>query len=88
MKEHNKLLEETKDEVTQIRAKQREAQAKMDKLEKELLGKWSKEKEAGKISMDTVEELLNGTSTHTSLRFQLTRLIGKQILKLSPSKHH
>ncbi|KAJ9610321.1 hypothetical protein H2200_005098 [Cladophialophora chaetospira] len=59
MKEHNKLLRDTKDEVAQIRAKQREAQAEMDKLEKELLEKWSKEKEAGKISMDTVEELLN-----------------------------
>ncbi|KIW23765.1 urea carboxylase [Cladophialophora immunda] len=59
MKEHNQLLRETKDEVAQIRAKQREAQAEMDKLEKELLEKWSQEKEAGKISMDTVEELLH-----------------------------
>jgi len=31
----------------------------MDKLEKELLEKWAKEKEEGKISMNTVEELLN-----------------------------
>ncbi|EXJ57359.1 urea carboxylase [Cladophialophora yegresii CBS 114405] len=59
MKEHNKLLRDTKDEVEQIRAKQRKAQAEMDKLEKELLEKWNKEKEAGKISMDTVEELMN-----------------------------
>jgi hypothetical protein len=62
MKEHNKLLRDTKDEVEQIRAKQRKAQAEMDKLEKELLEKWNKEKEAGKISMDTVEELLHGLS--------------------------
>jgi urea carboxylase len=59
MKEHNKLLHDTKDEVTQIRKRQREAQAEMDKLEKEMLEKWNKEKEAGKISLDTVEELLN-----------------------------
>ncbi len=61
MKEHNQLLRDTKDEVAKIRAKQREAQAEMDKLEKELLEKWSKEKEAGKVSIDTVEELLHGT---------------------------
>lgn len=60
LKEHNQLLRETKDEVAKIRAEQREAQAKMDKLEKELLEKWAKEKEEGKISMNTVEELLNG----------------------------
>jgi len=58
MKEHNQLLRDTKDEVAQIRAKQKEAQAEMDKTEKEMLEKWSKEKEEGKISMDTVEELL------------------------------
>jgi len=59
LKEHNQLLRDTKQEVEKIRAEQREAQAKMDKLEKELLEKWAKEKEEGKISMDTVEELLN-----------------------------
>jgi urea carboxylase len=59
MKEHNQLLRDTKEEVETIRAKQREAQAEMDKREKELLDKWSKEKEAGKISMDTVEELMH-----------------------------
>lgn len=59
MKEHNQLLKDTEDEVAEIRAKQREAQAEMDKHEKELLEKWSKEKEAGKISLDTVEELLH-----------------------------
>ena len=66
MKEHNKLLRDTKDEVAQIRAKQRKAQAEMDKTEKDLLEKWNKEKEEGKISMDTVEELMNGLSTPTS----------------------
>ena len=60
MKEHNKLLEDTKDEVAQIRKEQAKAQEDMDKKEKELIEKWTKEKEEGKISMDTVEELLNG----------------------------
>lgn len=62
LKEHNQLLRDTKEEVAKIRAEQREAQAKLDK-EKEMLEKWAKEKEAGKISMDTVEELLNGKRT-------------------------
>lgn len=60
MKEHNKLLKETAEELMQIRKKQREAQAKMDEVEKETLERWSKEKEQGKISLDTVEELLSG----------------------------
>lgn len=60
MKEHNKLLRDTKAEVAQIRAKQREAQAEMDKIEKELLVKWNEEKEAGKISIDTVHDLMHG----------------------------
>jgi len=59
MKEHNKLLKDTKEEVEQIRAKQRVAQAEMDKIEKEMLQKWNKEKEAGKISIDTVQDLMH-----------------------------
>ncbi|KAK5937113.1 hypothetical protein PMZ80_010654 [Knufia obscura] len=59
MKEHNKLLRETADEVKEIRQKQREAQAEMDKVEKEMLDRWNKQKEEGKVSVDTVEELLN-----------------------------
>ena len=58
MKEHNKLLADTADEVKKIRADQKKAQADMLKLEGELLEKWNKEKEAGKVSMDTVEELM------------------------------
>lgn len=60
LEEHNKLLADTAEEVKKIRAEQRKAQAEMDKLEKELLDKWNKEKEEGKVSMDTVEELLSG----------------------------
>lgn len=59
MKEHNKLLADTAEEVKEVKRKQREAQAEMDKIEKEMLEKWNKEKEEGKVSMDTVEELLN-----------------------------
>jgi urea carboxylase len=58
--EHNKLLRDTKEEVVEIRKKQREAQAKMDEKEKEMLERWSKEKEQGKVSGDVVEELLHG----------------------------
>jgi hypothetical protein len=32
----------------------------MDKIEKEMLQKWNKEKEAGKISIDTVQDLMHG----------------------------
>lgn len=59
MEQHNKLLKETADEVKEIRRKQREAQAEMDKLEKELIDKWNKEKEESKVSVDAVEELLS-----------------------------
>ncbi len=59
MAEHNRLLEETKDEVAEIRKKQKRAQDEMQKLEDELMEKWMKEKAAGKIPMDRVEALLN-----------------------------
>lgn len=59
MKEHNKLLADTAEDVEKVKRNQREAQAEMDKVEKELLDKWNKEKEEGKVSVDTVEELLN-----------------------------
>lgn len=59
MAEHNRLLEETKEEVAAIRRKQRKAQDEMQKLEDELMAKWTEEKAAGKIPMDKVEALLN-----------------------------
>lgn len=46
LKEHNQQLKDTAKEVAKIRVQQREAQAKMDKIEKELLEKWTKEKES------------------------------------------
>jgi hypothetical protein len=60
MAEHNRLLRDTKDEVEAIRARQREAQAEMEKIEAELLAKWEQEKAANVISMDTVDDLLQG----------------------------
>ena len=60
MEEHNRLLENTREEVAVIRKKQSKAQTKMDELETELMEKWTKEKAEGKIPMDKVEALLNG----------------------------
>lgn len=62
MKEHNKLLRDTVQEVKEVKRKQKEAQTEMDKLEREMLDKWNKEKEEGKVSVDAVEELLNDPS--------------------------
>ncbi|OJD16028.1 urea carboxylase [Emergomyces pasteurianus Ep9510] len=58
MAEHNRLLESSKDEVAIIRARQREAQAEMLKLETELMERWTAEKAAGEIPMDAVAALL------------------------------
>lgn len=63
MAEHNDLLEATRDEVRAMKACQAKAQAEMDKLEAELMAKWTEEKAAGKIPMDKVEALLNGMSS-------------------------
>lgn len=86
LKEHNQLLKDTKEEVAQIRAEQREAQAKMDKIEKELLEKWTKDKEAGKISMDTVEELLHGKTGSVLISCNLAN--SEQIRILCQLKRH
>lgn len=67
MKEHNQLLRDTAEEVKQVKAKQRQAQSEMEKLEKELLEKWNKEKNAGKVSTNTIEELLNGEEKEYTL---------------------
>ncbi|KAL2000305.1 hypothetical protein VTN02DRAFT_3295 [Thermoascus thermophilus] len=58
MAEHNRLLRETRDEVAAIRARQRQAQAEMDELERALLERWQKEKVANEIPTDKVEALL------------------------------
>ncbi|EEH44445.1 urea carboxylase [Paracoccidioides brasiliensis Pb18] len=65
MAEHNRLLESTKDEVAMIRARQKQAQAEMTKLENELLERWAAEKEANEIPMDAVEALLQDPDIST-----------------------
>ncbi|KAL4880245.1 allophanate hydrolase subunit 2-domain-containing protein [Aspergillus karnatakaensis] len=58
MAKHNQLLSDTKDEVKIIRARQRQAQADMDALEKEMLDRWTKEKAERGVPLDTVDALL------------------------------
>jgi len=60
MAEHNKMLEETREEVKTVRQRQKKAQDKMQTLEDELMAKWTKEKEEGKVPVDRVEALMNG----------------------------
>lgn len=60
MAEHNDLLRRTKMEVEMIRQRQKEAQETMNKVEKELMGRWTEEKARGKMPVNKVEALLNG----------------------------
>ena len=59
MAEHNKLLEQTRDEVVAIKQRQKKAQDEMQKYEDELMERWTAEKAEGKVPMDKVEALLN-----------------------------
>ncbi|KAL9594051.1 MAG: hypothetical protein Q9219_007241 [cf. Caloplaca sp. 3 TL-2023] len=59
MAEHNKLLDETREEVRVVKERQAEAQKKMLALEESLMAKWTQEKAEGRIPVDRVEELLN-----------------------------
>jgi urea carboxylase len=56
---HNELLAETKDEVERIRKDQAKAQDALIKKENEMLEKLNKEKEAGQVSLETIDELLS-----------------------------
>lgn len=60
MAEHNRLLNDTKEEVAAIRARQRKAQAEMDKIETEMLERWAKEKAERGVPVDKVQSLLQG----------------------------
>lgn len=60
MAEHNKLLQDTKDEVKKIREKQAIAQAEMVKAEQESLARWREEKKSQQVDESTVESLLDG----------------------------
>lgn len=59
MAEHNKLLQDTKDEVKKIREKQAIAQAEMVKAEQESLARWREEKKSQQVDESTVESLLD-----------------------------
>ena len=60
MAEHNKLLEETAAEVTEIRTKQAKVQEEMIAAENESLAKWREDKEKNKVDEGTVDALLAG----------------------------
>lgn len=60
MTHHNQLLSETAEEVVVMRAKQKEHQAKMIKLESELLMKWGQERAADKPPIDQLDQWLHG----------------------------
>lgn len=77
MAEHNALLDATRDEVKAMKARQAKAQAEMDKLEAELMAKWTKKKAAGKIPMDKVEALLNGLSSFSDLYCLLSPVLSR-----------
>lgn len=64
MGEHNKLLQDTKEEVKEVKKRQKRAQDEMQKVEDELMERWTKEKTEGKIPMDTVDALLNDRAIH------------------------
>ncbi|ORY55683.1 putative urea amidolyase [Pseudomassariella vexata] len=59
MREHNRLLEATREEVQGMRERQGRVQGEMVRLEQELLDRWAEEKKEGKVSMDYVQALLD-----------------------------
>lgn len=64
MGEHNKLLESTKEGVAEVQARQKRAQDEMQKIEDELMDRWTKEKAQGRIPMDKVDALINDPAIH------------------------
>lgn len=59
MAEHNKLLETTRDEVSEMRKRQAVAQEEMVRAENESLEKWRKEKAENQVDESTVEQMLD-----------------------------
>jgi urea carboxylase len=59
MKEHNRLLDDTAEEVSGIRKRQAVAQDDMTKEENESLERWRKEKAETKVDEGTVEQMLD-----------------------------
>lgn len=62
MEAHNKLLEETRGEVEEIRRRQAEAQEEMVQAEKESLERWRREKAESTVDEGAVEKLLDDTA--------------------------
>lgn len=60
MKEHNLLLDLTKDKKNAMSIQQKQSQDKMLALEKTLLDKWASEKSATEIPLDSIQALLDG----------------------------
>lgn len=54
---HNKMLEETREEVAAFKARQAVAQEKMMALERESLARWMEEKAKSQVPVDEVESL-------------------------------
>lgn len=63
MADHNKLLEDTAEEVKTIRAEQAKAQEEMTAAESESLAKWREEKAQGKVDEGALDALLSGERT-------------------------
>ena len=61
---HNKLLEDTKEEVKEVKKRQKRAQDGMQKVEDELMERWTREKAEGKVPMDKVDALLDDPAIH------------------------
>ncbi|SPO06520.1 probable Putative urea carboxylase [Cephalotrichum gorgonifer] len=58
MAEHNKLLEDTRDEVEAMRSRQMESEAEMQRLEKESWAKCLEDQAGGQASSDRIEALM------------------------------
>lgn len=62
MADHNKMLQDSAEEVKEIRMKQAEAQEEMTKAENESFARWQKEKAESQVDESTVEKLLDDPS--------------------------
>ena len=67
MVEHNKLLEDTAEEVKELRAKQAKVQEELIAAEHESLKKWREDKEKDKVDESTVDALLAGEYSYRRL---------------------
>ena len=81
MAEHNRLLESTREEVEEVRKRQKQAQDEMQMYEDELMAKWTAEKAEGKVPMDKVEELLNDPAIH-----KITSPLNANVWKVTASE--